>query len=503
MPLFHTSAADDAIDLAALAGLELFPWQQHVLRGALGERVDGRWSAFRTCLVVPRQNGKNALLEARELAGIFLFGEEQITHTAHQFKTAKNSMLALMRRMKKVPDLMERVIGYEGPEQSIREIDGFKTGNEPGIYLKTNPRGVDARIQYFARSKDSGRGFTGDVVVLDEAYALKAAEMGAMLPTMRAKSIDGNPQLWITSSAPMVDSDYLMSLRRQGIEGSSDRLAYYEWSVDWESPRPLGADPIELDVDGWYVANPSLGYLVSEEHMRDEAEDLLKTEEGAEEFRRELLGIPSRIGGSSDIPMDAWRARRLPERPQGEKIRLERPCLGVDVRPDGSGAAISITGWHDGRLVTQVLRHRDELGWVADEVRQLVLSSIASGAGKIPVLAIGNSAASQLESEFRRVRIAPRWISTGQYAAACAAFKTLVVEGGIAHDGQPELDDAVAALRRQDKGKGAFIWSKATPVDDICPAVACTVSTAGAQLRPDAFATTGDEDDDDGHSMFG
>lgn len=498
MPLFHTTAADDAIDLASLVGLDLFPWQEHVLRGALGERVDGRWSAFRTCLVVPRQNGKNAILEARELAGIFLFGEEQITHTAHQFKTAKNSMLALMRRMKKVPELMEHVVGYESPDQSIQDIDGFKTGNEPGIYLKN-----DHRIQYFARSKDSGRGFTGDVVVLDEAYALKAQEMGAMLPTMRAKSIAGNPQLWITSSAGMVGSDYLESLRRQGMEGTSDRLAYYEWSVDEDAPRTEDDGPVEMDVDGWYQANPSLGYLVSEEHMRDEAEDLLKTEEGAEEFRRELLGIWSRIGGRSDIPMDTWRSRRLPERPKGVKIRLEKPCLAVDVRPDGSGAAISVTGWHDGQLVTQVLRHRDELGWVADEVQQLVLAGIRSGTGKIPVLAIGNSATSSLEAEFRRVRIQPRWISTGQYAGACASFRTLVVEGGLAHDGQPELDEAVAALRRNDKGKGAFTWDKATPVDDISPAVACTVATMGCRMRPDAFAGDAEDDDEDGHSLIG
>lgn len=56
-PLWHSSAADDAIDLAAVAGLELLPWQQLVLRNALGEKHD-RWAAFEVGLVVPRQNGK-------------------------------------------------------------------------------------------------------------------------------------------------------------------------------------------------------------------------------------------------------------------------------------------------------------------------------------------------------------------------------------------------------------------------------------------------------------
>lgn len=70
-PLYFTSAGDDAVDLAAVAGLHLDPWQQHVLRGALGERVDGRWKAFEVGLIVPRQNGKGSILEARELAGMF------------------------------------------------------------------------------------------------------------------------------------------------------------------------------------------------------------------------------------------------------------------------------------------------------------------------------------------------------------------------------------------------------------------------------------------------
>lgn len=99
-PPFFTTAADDAVDLAAVAGLDLDPWQERVLRGALGEREDGRWTSFRTCLVVPRQNGKNAILEARELAGLFLFGERVIVHTAHEYKTANESMTSMMARLR-------------------------------------------------------------------------------------------------------------------------------------------------------------------------------------------------------------------------------------------------------------------------------------------------------------------------------------------------------------------------------------------------------------------
>src|SRR5512135_2349968 len=83
-----SSAGSEAVDLAASAGLTLDDWQAYSLDVALGERRDGKWSAFEVGLVVPRQNGKGGVLEARELAGLFLFDERLILHSAHEFKTA-------------------------------------------------------------------------------------------------------------------------------------------------------------------------------------------------------------------------------------------------------------------------------------------------------------------------------------------------------------------------------------------------------------------------------
>src|SRR5262245_23737747 len=88
-PTFLSSAGREAADLAAHAGLELFPWQQHVLDVGLRERADGNWSAFEVAVNVPRQNGKGGIIEARELAGLFLLKERLIIHSAHEFKTSR------------------------------------------------------------------------------------------------------------------------------------------------------------------------------------------------------------------------------------------------------------------------------------------------------------------------------------------------------------------------------------------------------------------------------
>jgi hypothetical protein len=61
------------------------------------ERADGKWAAFEVGLNVARQNGKGSILEARELAGLFLLGERLIIHSAHEFATSLEAFRACWR----------------------------------------------------------------------------------------------------------------------------------------------------------------------------------------------------------------------------------------------------------------------------------------------------------------------------------------------------------------------------------------------------------------------
>src|SRR5687768_1538120 len=80
------SAGRDAAELAAGCGLDLDPWQAFVLESGMGETVDRRWAASDVDLIASRQNGKNGIVEARELYGAVILGESIIL-TAHLFKT--------------------------------------------------------------------------------------------------------------------------------------------------------------------------------------------------------------------------------------------------------------------------------------------------------------------------------------------------------------------------------------------------------------------------------
>jgi phage terminase large subunit-like protein len=481
-PLYSTTAADDAIDLAAIAGLQLDPWQEYVLRGALGERRDGRWTSFRTCLVVPRQNGKNAILEARELAGLFLFGEKLIMHTAHEFKTAYRSMTELMNRLKLVPELMEQVQGFSGEDiENIKDVDGFKTGNNPGITLKNGNQ-----LLYAARSKGSGRGFTGNLVVLDEAYALKQDEMAALLPTMAAKSIEGNPQVWFTSSAGMADSDLLANLREQGKNKSSDRLAYFEWSAE------DGADP--ADRDAWYLANPGLGIRISEEFVQDEYDTLVLGEGDDEQFKRERLGIWATLGGESVIDAEKWRQCRdepliaLAEAGLPADNPLDSVAFSLDIPPSRDMATITMAGYRpDGTVYAEVIDRRVGVSWAPSRLAQLQASH-----SPVAIVVDGGSAAGALLPDMKTAKVRTKQLSPREYFLACGQVFDLIDQTKLRHSGQEELDAAIAAARQKNMGPSLWKWTRGDDVlKDISPLVGLTLAWFGLQAKTRKTTTTG------------
>lgn len=460
-PLFATSAGDDAIDLAAIAGLVLDPWQEYVLRSSLGEKPNGKWSSFRCALVVPRQNGKNALLEARELAGLFLFGEKRIIHTAHEVKTAREAMMSLMNRMKASDDLMEMVAGFEGDFD--KDFSGMKTGNDPSITLKNGNK-----LSYAARSKGSGRGFTGDLIILDEAYALRADEMAAMVPTMAARSMVGNPQLWFTSSAGMPESDLLNAIRQEGIARSSDRLAYFEWSAD---------DDADInDVDAWYTANPGLGIRISEQYVMDELETMLSDPtEGKEKFNRERLGIWAKLGGESVFPAGVWSNLGDEDSRPGDRI-----VFAVDVSPSRDSASIALLSYRDDDLVHgEIVENRVGTSWVGSRLGELV-----ERWNPVAVVAIAGSAAESLIPTWKREGVRVKLIKFVDYVQACGVFFDWVSQGKFRHLGDDLLTVAIDGAKQSWRSDGAsWYWSRKNSDVDITPLVALTVAVAGLEKK--------------------
>lgn len=451
LPLFHTSAGQDAIDLAASAGLVLDPWQEYVLEHSLGERADGKWSAYEVALNVPRQNGKGSVLEARELAGLALFGEKTLIHTAHEFKTAKEHYLR-MKALIKNSYLVEEVKGYHGDADA--QMGGMTQGNSSmAIEFKNG-----SRLLFLARSKGSGRGFSGDFLALDEAYALNENMMDAIAPAMSARA---NPQIWYTSSAGMPDSFVLEEIMQRGKRGDDPELAYFEYSVD-----PDNYDP-ESDEDA-AIANPSAGYHKPWENIHRQRRQL--TPIG---FAREHLGVWEQIGGESFIPEAKWRAGA-----STVEQTLSNVSIGVDVTPDRSSAVIASAGTNpEGKIVVGLLDHREGTEWVAPFLRELIEER-----GRVGVWLDGTSAASALEPDFKSARVPKQLIARADYYRACGRFFDLVDRGGLVHTDEDALNDAVSAARQGSKGD-LWSWSRKDTTADISPLVAATLAVHGVQKR--------------------
>ncbi|MFD5370814.1 terminase [Streptomyces sp. NPDC127103] len=459
-PSFVSSAAQEAVELAALAGLELFPWQQHVLDIGMRERKDSKWAAFECCVNVPRQNGKGGVIEARELAGLFLLGERLIIHSAHEFKTSRVAFQRIQSLILGTPDLRKRVKRM------------LNNTTETSITLTTGQS-----LQFIARSGGSGRGWTGDCNILDEAMALGDDAMGALMPTMSAIE---NPQLWYHGSAGIgAPSVQLARLRRRALAaleaGVPDpSLAYFEWSVDPhvdECRADCTAHDDPDDPAAWAKSNPSLGYLISHEFVRNERASLGTS--GI--FERERLGVGSYPSDEADtwqvIGEDAWRSladAKPPARP-GDTV-----VFAIDATPERSHAAIATaTPWRGGDHV-EVPEHRPGLGWVVDRAAELH----AKWSPRCWVIDGGGPAGSLIPALEDRLGITVVQPKARQIAQACGQFYDAVADHSLSHLDEPSMAVALAGAQTRPLGD-AWAWARRNVGVDISPLVASTFARWG------------------------
>lgn len=457
-----SSAGGEAAELAESAGVSLDPEQRDALDVLLAERADGRWAAFEGAVVAPRQNIKTHLFKVVALHRIYLVESPLVVWTAHEFNTAMEAFRDVQEIIDGAPHLSRRVrkVVNENGSEGIEFVSG-------------------QRLRFKARTLTGGRGLTGDCVILDEAFALKPAHMGSLLPTMSAKSMVGNPQLLYGSSACLVTSNVLRDIVKRGRACNDPSLAFVEWCADeGECARPdcdhrAGTDGCVLDdVERWHQANLALGRRISVEFVAMERRSL-----PPDEFARERLGWHDEPAGEGDgLPYDRWEALADPDAELADPV-----VLAVDVAPNHSSAAIVACGGP-----VEVVDHRRGMSWTPARIADLVASHDVCAVGLDP-----SGPAGALIPELERpvaeggaglsVRSASNpngllvLLDARESQQACGAIWSAVVEGSLVHRDQPVLNDAVKGAARRVVGD-AWKWSRRDSTVDITPLVGATVA---------------------------
>lgn len=422
VPDSAVSDGEKAVKLAAGAGLDLDPWQADFLVDALGRTSDGGWSATEVGLIVPRQNGKGAILEARMLAGLFLFGEQLGVYTSHEVKSSQEIFRRLVGLIESTPELSDQV-------DAVRWANG-----QEAIELKSG-----ARVRFIARSRKSGRGFSADAVYFDEAFELSSDIVAAAVPTLSA--VD-RPQIWYVSSAPHAHSEVLRQVQTRGREGSDPSLAYTEWCA---------SDSVESDdPDAVATANPALGIRLTLDFTAKERGVL-----DDESFRRERLGISvDYAAASSVIDLVTWQELADPtSQPVGQIF------LAIDVSPDRGDAAVAVAGKRrDDFFHVELVEARKGVGWVAgrvadllaahDDLAEVVVDGRGPGAALIPDLF-----AAGVSEELLTI------VGPGDMANACGIFFDHVAESRLRYLANPDLDEALRAASQRPLGD-AWAWSR-------------------------------------------
>lgn len=470
------SRAMECADLYALTGQALDPWQLDLLDDALGVDEFGRWSAFDVGWVISRQNGKGGGLEARMLAGLYLWDERLQVYTAHQFKTSQEMHLRVSELITNTDVLRKRV----------RRI--LNANGEEGVELLNGQR-----LRFLARSGGSGRGFTGVTTYLDEGMLIDPGVVGALTPTMSAMP---NPQLYTAGSAgPVVGKDPALSrelgkLRRRALAGEPG-IAFAAWEATLcgrRCPADCAAHDRREDPQTWAATNPALGIV----RVNGSGLTLAAIERewrkygGTVEFDRERLGVGDYPDDEADewlvIGRAAWEARASAEgRPEGTV------AFGLDAEwPDAEAAAIGVAGGLAGEMAVQVVDYRPGTSWVAARCEQLdeEWDSVGffvdpSGPAKVLIPDLRAAGVTVVEMSVRDVAAGYAYVHAGVLGDA----------PDLRHYGQVTLDRAVSAAQRRPLGDG-WAWARRGSVG-IAPLTAVTAAAFGYRTFAEDSAQPG------------
>ena len=494
----------DVIDFATDAlGIELFPWQKWLLVHMLELLPDGTLR-FRTVVVlIARQNGKSTLSQVLALWFMIVWGWPLVLGTAQDLETAEEvwqGAVDLVEEDDELSKLLKRVV---------------KVNGKKALELKKDPdeEKVSSRYKVKAANRRAGRGFTGNLIMLDELREHQNWEAwGAITKTTMAQAeamilalsnagdltsvvlrylrkmaheAIGDPDgicEEIATSGPTLldvedlkedDADEFDDDDLEDFEQDEETLGLFEWSA------PPGCD--KRDRDGWAQANPSVGWNPG--FTERTIASACKTDPEWV-FRTEVLCQWSEGTLTGPFPPGAWDKGKnaletLPDGTQRvrEEDRIVGPVkAGIDQSHDRSMTYVAFAGHRaDGIAHVEIVAARTGSAWVKDYLmddrRRDRIQAVAGQSRGAPISPLMEELAADEEFTIPVIE----WAGSDLTAGWADVFDS-VRDGTVRHNPQPMLDVAAAtAVIKVFSGGASVPDHKASPAE-VAPLMAFTAA---------------------------
>lgn len=496
----ETSLGFECIEFAEeILEVTLFPWQKWFLLHALELLPGGAEFRFRTVILgVARQAGKSTLMQVLALWRMYCDNAKLVIGTAQDLDTAKKLWFETVELAQGIQELNEQI----GPNGVVRGA------GDTALKLKS---GSQYRVK--AATRRGGRGFSGDLVLLDELREHHNWEAwSAVSKTTMARP---RAQIYCPSNAGDTSSVVLRHLRRiclmapdtigvterevvqfggpiiddidrDATEVADDSIGIFEWSAP--------PDMSIWDKDGWVAANPSLGYgFLTERAISSAART-----DPEWEFRTEVLCQWRPTSAAGPFPGTKWLECLDAE----SEIAAGSPLsVAVDVSWDRSMAYIAVAGksnkWTEPvhgvsvqRIHVEVMAFRAGSDWCVDWLAERIEKF-----AHVVVQPKGAPASTLLDPLVARLGADMVCELPGtDMGVAFGQFHDDVKDGVIAHLEQPLLDVAAAQARVRTFGDSRAVDRKASPVD-ASPLVAVMAARWGLDQIKERFVSAYAADD--------
>lgn len=468
-------------DLCARAGYAPDPQQELGLDLIFAVNSVGLPASFSFCVICCRQNMKTGLFKMAALGWLFLTCEQRIVWSAHEMDTTREAHQDLALLITDNPMFSKYL-----PRS---ETQGIYTANGQERIELADGR----RLRFKARTLSGGRGLTGNKTILDEAFALVASHVGALIPTMTARP---GAQVLYGSSAGKAESAILRDVRDRGRKGSSPRLTYIEWLAkreqcalpDCTHPKDAMALGLDCALDREHLildANPTISTgRISVQTIRD-----IRQELPPEEFMRESLGWWDEEDDAVDVfGPGRWAACASTD----PEIRPQTPtCIGVAVSVDRSSASLAASSIIEAlsdpddsesepedRFFVAPVDRRPGTGWLFKKMKRL-----SEKYPEMVFLADAGGPTKNLREKFEEKDIPVEWVDLNEYADACSDMYDKVQLGTLMHPDAAEMNQAVKGAAWRPVGDRQ-VWGRRQSLKsgkDVSMLEAGTLAIRGAE----------------------